>query len=147
MIQAIKFIPKKSWDGATTGTITLTSQDRHRRRRALRSDEGREFILKLEQTTFLQEGDVLLLDDETSIRVKAAREELLQITARDSVGLLVLAWHIGNRHLQAQIEKDRILIFPDHVIEKMVIGLGASTANVIEPFHPESGAYDTHAPH
>ena len=39
--------------------------------------------------------------------------------------LAELAWHIGNRHLAAAIEAERILILRDHVIRAMLEGLGA----------------------
>ena len=47
-------------------------------------------------------------------------------------------------HLEAQIEAERILIRPDHVIAAMLKGLGARITPVRETFSPESGAY-THA--
>ena len=61
--------------------------------------------------------------------------------ARDPHHLARLAWHLGNRHLPAAIEPDRILIRPDHVIAGMLIGLGAEIAAVEAPFDPEGGAY------
>jgi urease accessory protein len=51
------------------------------------------------------------------------------------------AWHIGNRHLEAQIEATRILIRRDHVIAKMLEQLGAQVTDVRETFTPEHGAY------
>ena len=52
------------------------------------------------------------------------------------VHLAELAWHIGNRHLAAAIEPDRILILRDHVIKAMLEGLGATVADTVEPFEP-----------
>jgi len=45
------------------------------------------------------------------------------VTAQGPEQLARLAWHIGNRHLQAQIERARILIREDHVIAHMLVGL------------------------
>ena len=56
-----------------------------------------------------------------------------------------IAWHIGNRHMAAQIEKKRILVPRDHVAKAMLMGLGAGVRDVTEPFLPMQGAY--HAPH
>ncbi len=55
--------------------------------------------------------------------------------------LAELAWHIGNRHLAAAIEADRILILRDHVIKAMLEGLGATVTDIVEPFTPVRGAY------
>ncbi len=72
----------------------------------------------------------------------AADEPLLEITAVDAEQLARLAWHIGNRHLPAQMATGRILIREDSVIEDMLKGLGAAVRHVAEPFMPEPGAYD-----
>jgi len=79
------------------------------------------------------------------IRIEAAPEALLEVTAPEGHTLIRLAWHIGNRHLPAQLESRRLLIREDAVIAEMLLGLGASVAPVREPFSPEAGAYDTHA--
>jgi urease accessory protein len=56
--------------------------------------------------------------------------------------LVRLAWHIGNRHLQAELLEDRIHIRLDHVIAEMLRGLGAEILEVSAPFQPEGGAYE-----
>ncbi len=77
------------------------------------------------------------------MRVEAAPEELVEVTAPDAGALVRLAWHIGNRHLPAQLEPHRILIRADAVITHMLVGLGATVRPVLAPFTPEAGAYDT----
>jgi urease accessory protein len=131
----------------TIDTITLDHQARHRRRMAMTSDGGLRFLLDLPDAVQLQHGDGLVLEDGRIVLIKAAPEALLEIRARDSRHLTALAWQIGNRHLEAQIEEDRILIRRDHVIEAMLIGLGAATRDVVEIFKPEAGAYGGHNPH
>ena len=66
---------------------------------------------------------------------------MLTITAKDAHHLARLAWHLGNRHVPAAIDADRILIRPDHVLAEMLIGLGAEVAAIEAPFDPEGGAY------
>ncbi len=63
-------------------------------------------------------------------------EPLYEITRRGSEHLAQLAWHIGNRHMSAQIEKKRILVPRDHVARTMLAGLGAEVREVTEPFPP-----------
>ena len=67
--------------------------------------------------------------------------------ARDAVHLTELAWHIGNRHLAASIEGERILILRDHVIRAMLEGLGAEVSEIEEGFQPARGAYHSHGSH
>ena len=93
----------------------------------------------------LGHGDRLVLEDGRHVEVIAAEEALLEVRARDGEALMALAWHIGNRHLPAQIEWERILIEHDHVIKDMLLGLGASVKEVSEPFQPVRGAYHGHS--
>jgi urease accessory protein len=76
--------------------------------------------------------------------VKAAEEDLVEVRGRDAAAFARLAWHLGNRHLPAQIEGERILIRDDHVIIDMLKGLGAEVRKVRAPFDPEGGAYGQH---
>ncbi|WP_309085189.1 urease accessory protein UreE [Chelativorans sp.] len=131
--------------GKPADTITLDETARHRRRMAMRSDGGIEFLLDLPHASLLAHGDGLLLDDGRVIEVRAAPEPLYEVRGRDARHLLALAWQLGNRHLPAEIAEDRILIRRDHVIRDMLKGLGATVAEITAPFSPEGGAYHTHA--
>jgi urease accessory protein len=51
-----------------------------------------------------------------------------------------LAWHLGNRHTDVQIAGNRLRIRRDHVLEEMVVGLGATITLIETPFDPESAA-------
>lgn len=124
------------------GSVTLAFDGRHRRRLRLTTDGGEEFLLDLPRTATLEEGDGLALNDGRWIEVRAAPEELLEITAADPALLPRLAWHLGNRHLPARIEAHRILIRRDHVIADMLAQLGATLRFIEAPFTPERGAYD-----
>jgi len=132
----------------SAGTITLDETARHRRRVKMVADNGVAFLLDLPEARLLRHGDGLVLNDGRIFEVRAEPEPLIEVCGRDPRHLLALAWQIGNRHLAAQIEPDRILIRRDHVIADMLAGLGATLAEVSEPFDPEGGAYgDAHTSH
>ncbi len=122
-------------------TATLTFDDRHRRRIKLMADNGLAFLLDLEETTILQDGDGLKLDDGTWLRVAAAGEEVCDISCRTAQDLARLAWHLGNRHLPVQIIPGALRIRDDHVIVEMVRAMGAQVRRHLAPFTPEGGAY------
>jgi len=124
--------------------IELAHDERHLRRRVLTADDGSRIFVDFVEPVVLEDGDRLLLDDGRAVLVAAAPEELLEVRARDSVHLAELAWHIGNRHLAAAIEAERILILDDHVIRAMLEGLGATVTDVTAPFSPVRGAYSGH---
>ena len=125
-------------------TVTLDHTARHRRRVTMTSDGGLEFLLDLSNAHALQHGDGLVLEDGRVIKVLALPEPLTEIRGRDAAHLTQLAWQIGNRHLEAQIEADRIVIRRDHVISGMLIGLDATVTNIEEIFQPVAGAYGHH---
>ncbi|HEU4570572.1 MAG TPA: urease accessory protein UreE [Gemmatimonadales bacterium] len=125
------------------GTLTLVASDRHVRRKLVTSDQGAKIIVDLPEAVLLADGDALVLEDGQMVRIVAAKEELYAVMP-GSVPLSHLAWHIGNRHLAAQIDADRILIRRDHVIRAMLEGLGATVEEVVEPFQPVHGAYHSH---
>lgn len=130
------------WSGPIADHVTLDYDGRHRRRIVLTADHGTRFLLDFAHSRLLPGGAALELEDGRLIEVIAEREPLLEVRAADAVALLRLAWHIGNRHLAAQIFPDRILIRRDHVIAAMLEGLGAKVREVTAPFDPEGGAYD-----
>ena len=122
-------------------TVTLDETARHRRRVRMQSDNGIAFLLDLPEARLLRHGEGLVLTDGRVIEVQAEPEQLYEVRGRDQTHLLQLAWLLGNRHLPAQIAQDSIRIRADHVIKTMLIGLGASVAEINAPFDPEGGAY------
>lgn len=132
------------WLGLPVDKVTLDYEERCRRRIAMTGDGGLAFLLDLAAATTLQEGDALVLEDGRFVEVKAKSEDLLEIRGRDPLHLMTLAWHLGNRHLAAQIEAERILIRHDRVIADMLERQGARLRQVREPFSPERGAYAQH---
>ena len=124
--------------------VVLAQDERHLRRRVLTLQHGDKLFVDLAEPVMLQDRDVLVLDDGRHVEIIAAEEELYEIRGRDSLHIAELAWHIGNRHLAAQIEADRILILRDHVIKAMLEGLGATVEEIHAGFSPLRGAYSGH---
>ncbi len=124
--------------GDPADCLSLTYDDRFLRRKVLTCESGEQILIDLAQTTSLNHGGALVLDDGREVEIQAAPEVLLEVTAPD---LTRIAWHIGNRHTPCQIEKTRLLIQVDHVIRDMLLKIGAKVREVNEPFTPEGGAY------
>ena len=123
--------------GPTALTVTLDYDARMLRRKRLVADNGEAFLVDLPETVSLDPGDGFELSDGRLVGVLAASEKVLEVTG----DLARLAWHIGNRHTPCQVEATRLLIREDHVLEAMLIGLGATVHHVTAPFKPEGGAY------
>jgi urease accessory protein len=125
--------------------VALDADERYKRRIVLTGKGGRKFLLDLPEATSLRDGDGLVLEDGAIIAVAAKPESLVEIAAAGAHGgtaaLAGLAWHLGNRHTEVQIIGDRLRMRRDHVLEKMLTGLGAIVTPIEAPFEPERGAY------
>src|SRR5438067_13754776 len=119
MQRALAVHPRGQWpEDRTVDTVTLAYLDRHRRRIRLVGDSGAAFLLDLPRAQHLADGDGLELDNGGFVRVRAAPEPVIEITAADPANLLRIAWQLGNRHLPLQILGDRLRIREDHVIAR-----------------------------
>ena len=121
--------------------VVLAADDRPRRRLVMTGEAGTRFLLDLPQAAMLRDGDGLVLDDGSIVRVVGKPEPLVEIVAPDEAARLRIAWHIGNRHVEVQVVGDRLRIRRDHVLEAMLTGLGAMLTPIEAPFDPEQGAY------
>jgi urease accessory protein len=121
--------------------VILAAADRHRRRLVMTGEAGTRFLLDLPRAAMLRDGDGLVLDDGSIVRVVGKPEPLVEIAAAREADRLRIAWHIGNRHIEVQVVGDRLRIRRDHVVEAMLAGLGAHLTPMEAPFDPEQGAY------
>jgi urease accessory protein len=86
------------------GSLTLDFDARHRRRIRLTTDQGEDVLLDLPKAVAMADGDSLQLEDGRLLTVQAAAELVVEVRHKDPNQLMRLAWHLGNRHLPAEIE-------------------------------------------
>jgi urease accessory protein len=141
MPRATEIVPAGGWAEAAADVVRLDYDRRTRRRIALTGAGGLAFLLDLAEAPTLRAGDGIRLEDGRIVAVEAAPEPLLEITCANAAQLARVAWHLGNRHLAAEIGEAAIHIRDDHVIADMVRGLGARARVVQRAFNPEGGAY------
>src|SRR2546430_16760109 len=103
MIRATEVRGQYRWTHAAADTVVLDFDDRHRRRTAMTGTRGLEFLLDLENAVALRGGDALVLEDGRLIEGVAAPEPPVEIRGADPLHLVLVAWHLGNRHLPTQI--------------------------------------------
>lgn len=142
---AVQIISAGLWpQDKAFASVTLDFDGRYRRRIRLTLDGGKGgILLDLPHAARLQDGDGLLLEDGRYVLVRAAREEVMDITATSPHDAIRIAWHLGNRHLPVQVLADGALrLRYDHVIEHMVEGLGGRVSRAHQIFSPEPGAYE-----
>jgi urease accessory protein len=103
--------------------------------------DGR-FEIALAPPAHLRTDDVLELDDGRLIEVVAAPEPLIEARASDLDQLARLAWHLGDRHIPAQLFANRIRVRAEASVEQLLTALGARLSRIEAPFEPEGGAYE-----
>jgi urease accessory protein len=137
--------PVSVWNAdAACDFVILDAQDRHRRRVVFVGEHGATYLLDLPRPAQLRDGDGLLLEDGTLVRVTGKAEPLVEVTAATAHELALIAWHLGNRHTDVQVTGNTLRIRRDHVLEAMLRGLGGALSYVDAPFDPEGGAYERH---
>jgi len=134
-----------TWGAIPVDAVELDYDGRHRRRVVLTCVSGREVLLDLPAAVQLKDGDALRLGDGGHVMIRAAAEPLLELRAPSAHALTRLAWHLGNRHVPAQLGDSWLRIRPDHVLADLARRLGADVLEVAAPFEPEAGAYAGHA--
>ena len=106
---------------------------------------GRKLNVFLPRGTSLRGGDVLVGEDGSLVRVKAAPQPVLVVTHCADHGtpfdLLRAAYHLGNRHVPLELQPDRLLLEPDHVLADMLRGQHLIVTEAASAFEPEGGAY------
>ena len=106
---------------------------------------GRALNVFLPRGTVLRGGDVLVCEDGSLVRVKAAPQPVLVVTHCADHGtpfdLLRAAYHLGNRHVPLELQPDRLLLEPDHVLADMLRGQHLIVTEAASAFEPEGGAY------
>ena len=74
--------PARTWNaGAAVDFIVLDAQDRHRRRVVFVGEQGATYLLDLPRPAQLHDGDGLLLEDGSLVRVTGKAEPLVEICA------------------------------------------------------------------
>lgn len=122
-------------------TLTLPWEKRTRSRQRVLLDNGDEAGLVLPRGLVLRDGDLLAAENGTRIHIKAAVESVSTVCCSDPLELARLCYHLGNRHVELEINRERLCYPHDHVLDEMVRGMGYEVLIRQAPFEPETGAY------
>lgn len=127
------------------GELVLPYDQREKSRLRAHLASGEEVAVLTVRGTVLRGGDLLKGDDGRVVRIVAADEPTYRVECATPRDLLRCAFHLGNRHTQAEVGDDGnagfLRIRQDKVLKDMLVGLGATVIDEQAPFEPESGAY------
>jgi urease accessory protein len=106
---------------------------------------GRHLGVFLPRGTLVRGGDVLIAEDGSMVRVVAAPQPVLVVRPCSAHGtpfdLVRAAYHLGNRHVQLELQPDRLQFEPDHVLADMLRQMHLIVTEEQCAFEPEGGAY------
>ncbi|NHZ33593.1 urease accessory protein UreE [Massilia rubra] len=121
--------------------LVLAYDQREKCRLRARLASGEEVALFMVRGTVLRDGELLTGAEGRVVRVLAASEPTYVVRCGTPLIMARCAFHLGNRHTQAQIGDGFLRIRVDPVLKEMVEGLGARVEQESAPFEPEAGAY------
>ncbi len=131
---------------AVQDTLVLSAEERQRSRFRCQTESGAIVLLNLPRGLVLAEGDLLTnVAEDWWVRVQAKAEQVLKVEAQTSLDLIRAAYHLGNRHVPLELGTHALKLSPDSVLQDMLVHLGLTVTEVLEPFHPEAGAYGHHS--
>ncbi len=126
-------------------TVALDWDVRQKSRFDATDSQGRALGIFLPRGTVVRGGDILVAEDGSLIRVEAAPQAVLVITPCAEhctpFDLVRAAYHLGNRHVQIELQPDHLKIEPDHVLADMLRAMHLTVQEVQAAFEPEGGAY------
>jgi urease accessory protein len=106
---------------------------------------GRTLGVFLPRGSVVRGGDVLVAEDGSLVRVDAAAQPVMVVRTCPQHGspfdLTRAAYHLGNRHVQIELQPDHLKIEPDHVLAEMLQRMHLNVAQEQASFEPEAGAY------
>ena len=128
-------------------TVELDWDVRQKSRFDATDTSGRTLGVFLPRGTVVRGGDVLVAEDGSLIKVLAAAQPVLVVTACTEHGspfdLTRAAYHLGNRHVPIELKPDHLKIEPDHVLADMLRAMHLTVREASVAFEPEGGAYST----
>ena len=126
-------------------TVELDWDVRQKSRFDATDSGGRHLGVFLPRGTLVRGGDVLVAEDGSMIKVIAAAQPVLEVRICSAHGtpfdLLRAAYHLGNRHVQLELQPDHLKLEPDHVLADMLRQMHLIVAETQAAFEPEGGAY------
>jgi urease accessory protein len=144
MIEITRRLERDTANVQANARLELPFELRQKSRLRTQLENGEDVWLMLARGGILRGGDLLVASDGRVVKVIAQPEQLLHVACDTPFALARAAYHLGNRHVPVEVGEGYLRLAADHVLEQMLIGLGARVTALEAPFEPEAGAYGTH---
>ncbi|UCH18445.1 MAG: urease accessory protein UreE, partial [Burkholderiales bacterium] len=125
-------------------TVDLDWDTRQKSRFDATDSSGRPLGVFLPRGSVVRGGDVLVCENGSLIRVNAAVQAVMVVRPcaehGSALDLLRAAYHLGNRHVQLELQADHLKLEPDPVLADLLRGMHLIVTEEQAPFEPEAGA-------
>ena len=122
--------------------LTLSSDQRRVIRGKRKSDCNQELQLQLPREGILIDGDILRTNQKNLfVKIIAQKEKLIEITAKTDLEIIKVAYHLGNRHVEIEINENILFTQSDYIIEELLKNFDVVYSKVEKKFFPEIGAF------
>ena len=122
--------------------LTLSSDQRRVFRGRRQSDCNQELQLQLPRKGKLNDGDILSTNIKNLfVQIIAQKENLIEITAKTNLELIKVAYHLGKRHVEIEINENTLFTKSDYIIEELLKNFDVVLLKVKKKFYPEIGAF------
>ena len=123
--------------------LTLSSDERRILRGKRLTDCEQEIILQLPRKGKLNDGDILSTNHSNFyVEIIAKPENLIEISSNSKIELIKTAYHLGNRHVEVEIQENILLTKSDYIIENMLKNFNIDFVDTNKKFFPEIGAHN-----
>ena len=123
--------------------LTLSSDERKILRGKKITDCNQEIFLQLPRKGKLNDGDILSTNESNFfIEIIAKKENLIEISSNCYLELIKTAYHLGNRHVEVEIDENILLTKSDYVIKNMLNNFNVDVISTQKKFFPETGAHN-----
>ena len=127
--------------------LILPYELREKSRLRATMSNGEEVAVFTLRGSVMRHGDLMLGNDGSVVQILAAVEPTYRVECDTAFGLLRCAFHLGNRHTQAQLGDGFLRIRQDSVLREMLQGLGAHVTEESAAFEPEAGSFSVNSNH
>ena len=114
--------------------LLLNSEERASPHMVGTTEGGRSLRISMERGTELNDGDVLKIEDNVAIIVKAAVEELFVIKPKSEISGSIAGYQLGNLHRPVRFSDDSILTPADAMVADVLNRLGIKFDRQTIPF-------------
>ncbi|MDP1418289.1 urease accessory protein UreE [Peribacillus simplex] len=114
----IEFIEKKA---KHIEKVYLESDSLRKRILRVKTDHGNEIGIRLKENKDLLDGDILYMDENNMIVIHTIDDDILTILPTTLGQMGDIAHQLGNRHLPAQFDGDKMLVQYDYLVEELLM--------------------------